>query len=187
MLFADVRGSTGLAESMSATDFSALLNRFYRVAVDALVERDAVIDKLVGDEVVALFISGLAGQLHARRAIEAAGVILSRTGHDSGAPWLPIGAAVHTGRAYVGAVGAEGTFTDFTALGDAVNTAARLASAARPGETLVSAPAAVAAGLVTAGLERRLLTLRGRNEPIETFVLPATRSPLAANFPRASA
>lgn len=171
MLFADVRGSTGLAERMSATEFSALMNRFYRVAVDMLIERDAVIDKLVGDEIVALFVPGLAGAQHASRAVDGAVAILEGTGHATGSPWLPIGAAVHTGRAYVGAVGAEGTFTDFTALGDAVNTTARLASAAGTGEILVSGSTALAARLATATLERRQLDLRGRREPVEVFVV----------------
>ncbi|HYN69260.1 MAG TPA: adenylate/guanylate cyclase domain-containing protein [Candidatus Eisenbacteria bacterium] len=173
MLFADVRGSTGLAEGMSPTEFSALLNRFYRVAVDVLIDADAVIDKFVGDEVVALFIPGLAGPHHARRAIEAGGAILRATGHGAGTPWLPIGVAVHTGRAYVGAVGAEGQMTDFTALGDAVNAAARLASLAGAGETLVSEAAARAAELDTTALAGRVVELRGRSEPMTTYAIPA--------------
>jgi adenylate cyclase len=173
MLFADVRGSTGLAEGMTATEFSALLNRFYRVAVDVLIDADAVIDKFVGDEVVALFLPGLAGPQHARRAIEAAAALLRATGHED-TPWLPIGVAVHTGRAYVGAIGVEGQFTDFTALGDAVNSAARLASLARAGETLVSEDAARASDLDTTGLIRRVVELRGRSEPMTVYVAPAS-------------
>lgn len=173
MLFADVRGSTGLAEGMTATAFSALLNRFYRVAVDALVEADAVIDKFVGDEVVALFIPGLGGPEHARRGIGAANAILRATGHGDGTPWLPIGAAVHTGRAFVGAMGAEGQLTDFTALGDAVNATARLASMAGAGETLVSTDAARAAGLDTSSMSPRVVELRGRTEPMTVYVVPA--------------
>ena len=176
MLFADVRGSTGLAERMTATEFSALLNRFYRVAVDALVEADAVIDKFVGDEVVALFITGLGGPDHARRGVGAANAILRATGHGDGTPWLPIGAAVHTGRAFVGAMGAQGQLTDFTALGDAVNATARLASMAGAGETLVSADAARAAGLDTSSMTPRVVELRGRSEPMTVYVVPAMHS-----------
>jgi len=178
MLFADVRGSTGLAEGMSATAFTALLNRFYRVAVDVLVEADAIIDKFVGDEVVALFIPGLAGQRHARKAIDAAAGLLRATGHE-GAPWLPIGIGVHTGLAYVGAVGAEGQLTDFTALGDAVNATARLASSAGPGEILASRAAAEAAELDMAGLPERVVDLRGRSQPMAAFVMGAARAPRA--------
>jgi adenylate cyclase len=76
---------------------------------------------------------------------------------------------VHTGVAFVGSVG-EGDAFDFTALGDSVNTAARLAAAAGTGEILVSKEAADAAGLDTAGLESRRLELRGRAEPFDAWV-----------------
>ena len=67
----------------------------------------------------------------------------------------------------------EGDACDFTAVGDAVNTTARLASSAGPGEILVSKAAADASMLDAAGLESRTLTLRGKDEMIETFVLAA--------------
>src|ERR1700730_10294638 len=72
VLFADVRGSTALCERVGATVFANLLNRFYRTATDVLVNHDAIIDKLVGDEVMALFIPGIAGKDYRRRAAVAA-------------------------------------------------------------------------------------------------------------------
>jgi len=171
MLFADVRGSTGLAEHMSPRAFSTLLNRFYAVAAAALVDREAVVDKFVGDEVVGLFIPGMAGLRHAGRAIDAAQALLEETGHNSpGGPWVQVGVGVHTGVAFVGSVGEAG-ITDFTALGDAVNTTARLASAASAGEILVTRAAADAAGLSVGRLEQRQLELRGRSEPVDVVVL----------------
>src|SRR5258708_29145938 len=71
MLFADVRGSTSLAEKMSPSEFSQLLNRFYGVANNIMVKTDALIDKLVGDEVIGLYVPGLAGPHHARMAVQA--------------------------------------------------------------------------------------------------------------------
>jgi adenylate cyclase len=169
MLFADVRGSTGIAEGMDPTAFRALLDRFYLKATNVLVSHDAVVDKFVGDEVVALFIPALAGRDHARQAIEAARDLLRATGHRGGGePWVPLGVGVHTGVAYVGTVG--DTVTDFTALGDNVNVTARLASAAAAGEILVSAATAGAADLEPS-LEVRNLTLRGRTQPLEVHVL----------------
>lgn len=169
MLFADVRGSTGLAESMGPGAFQKLLGRFYREATDALVAHDGILDKFVGDEVVALFLPVLAGDDHAADAIDAAKDLFRATGHGSdGGPWIPLGAGVHTGLAYVGAIG--DTVTDFTALGDSVNVTARLASAAAPGEILVSAASATAAEL-DSSLESRTLTLRGRAEPLDVRVL----------------
>jgi adenylate cyclase len=169
MLFADIRGSTGLAETMGPSAFHKLLGRFYHEATNALVARDGIIDKFVGDEVVGLFLPVLAGHDHAIHAIDAAKNLLQATGHGSATgPWIPVGAGVHTGLAYVGAIG--DTVVDFTALGDSVNVTARLASAAGPGEILVSAASAGAAGLDDS-LELRTLTLRGRVEPLDVRVV----------------
>jgi adenylate cyclase len=177
LLFADVRGSTALAEQAAAQEFSRLIARFYGVAAAEIDKQDGIVDKFVGDEVVALFIPGFAGADHAARAIEAAHALLRRTGNDGDDPWIRVGAAVHTGVAYVGTVG-EGDAVDFTALGDAANTAARLASSAGPGEILVSSAAAAAAELDTSELEGRTLTLRGRSECVQAWV--ATAQPAKA-------
>jgi adenylate cyclase len=97
--------------------------------------------------------------------------LLSATGHGDDEPWVPVGAGVHTGRAYVGAVGSEGLVTDVTALGDSVNTTARLASAAGAGEILVTPAAAEAAGLQADGVELRSITLKGKSEPVQAYAL----------------
>jgi adenylate cyclase len=164
MLFADVRGSSNLARQMPVLDFTRLMNRFYRASSEVLFEADAIIEKFVGDEVVALFLPFLAGREHARKAVDAAEALLQATGHGtSDGPWIPLGAGVHTGSAFVGVVSsAEGT-SDFTALGNAVNVAAHLASQAAIGEVLVTDPAAEAASMRTEGLERRHLSLKGHS------------------------
>jgi adenylate cyclase len=169
LLFADVRGSTRLAERMPAQEFSHLMARFYGTAARVIDRRDGIVDKFVGDEVMALFIPGFAGDDHAADAIAAGRDLLIETGNGGGEPWIPVGAAVHTGIAYVGTVG-EGDARDFTALGDPVNTTARLASCAAAGEILVSSAAASSSSLDTAGLENRTLTLRGRDETVDAWV-----------------
>jgi adenylate cyclase len=176
-LFADARGSTALAEQVGPSAFTRLLNRFYGVAVETLVDEDAVVDKFVGDEVVGLFIPGFAGRGHAQRATRAAQRIHERTGRaDPRGPWIPIGIGVHTGIAFVGTVGSSGSaggsdsVADFTALGDPVNVAARLASSAGPGETLITEATALAAGLARGNREVRRLELRGRTEPVIVWV-----------------
>jgi len=177
MLFADVRGSTTLAEQMSAIEFSRLINRFYSLATGVLVETDAMVDRLVGDEVVGLYIPGMAGPEHSRRALRAAQSLLQLTGHlDGDGPWLPVGVGVHTGSAFVGVVGgAGGNPTDFTALGDNVNITARLASQAGPGEILISDAAYSAANLDLGELERRRLALKGKSEPTDVWVWRAIK------------
>ena len=187
LLFADVRGSTGLAEQLSPAEFAARMNRFYVAGTDALIRTDALIDKFMGDQVIGLFTPGFAGPEHARLAVRAAQELLRSTGHATPeGPWLPIGIGVHTGIAYVGAVGAGGTVSDVTVLGDAANIAARLASLAGPGEILVSAPACSVAGVDLDGLEQRNLGLKGRGEPVDVRVLPAGAARLAPATPSLS-
>ncbi len=168
MLFADMRGSTALAEGMSPAEFHQVINRFYKAATAVLIRSKALIGKLVGDEVVAYFLPGLAGREHAKKAIKAAKGVLEVTGHnDPEGPWIPVGAGVHTGIAFFGTVGANEAVTDITALGDAVNASARLASVAAASELLISEAAYKAAQLNIAGLPERDLDLKGRAQPLK--------------------
>jgi adenylate cyclase len=170
LMFADVRGSTSMAENMRPSDVHEVMDRFFDTAARALVEHDAIVDRFVGDQAIGIFVPALTGAHHAARAIQAAQAVIAGTGHGEGEPWIPIGAGVHTGIAFVGSVG-SGSHVDFTALGDTVNTAARLASAAGPGEILVTPDAADAADLDVTRLERRDLALKGKRDPTPVFVL----------------
>ena len=171
VLFADVRGSTQLGEHEDPCDYAALMNRFYRAATKVLVEHDAVIDKLIGDEVMALFLRGVAGPDHRRRAAEAGVELLRAVGEGSEeGPWLSVGVGVHAGTAFVGNVGGDGGVVDFTALGDPVNVAARLQSLAGVGEIVVGASLDPALSEVLPGARRRTVELRGHREPIEVLV-----------------
>jgi adenylate cyclase len=179
MLFADVRGSSKLARQMPVLDFTRLMNRFYGVSREVLIEHDAIIEKFVGDEIVGLFIPFMAGPEHVTRAVEAAVALLRATGHGTPeGPWVPLGAGVHTGSAFVGIVG-KGESSDFTALGDPVNIAAHLASRAAIGEILLTGPVGEGAGLLDDGLERRHVLLKCH--PIDALVLPASQVAAAAS------
>ena len=173
-LFADVRGSTALAERLGPREFTRRINRFYKEVGSALLETDGQVDKFVGDGVVGLFIPGMSGMDHANKAIEAARRILrlSADPYEDGGGLL-IGVGVHTGLAFIGAMGDGGEVDDFTALGDSVNAAARLGDDAAAGEALISAASVAAAGLDIDGLERRHLMLKGREEPMDVVVLRA--------------
>jgi adenylate cyclase len=175
LLFSDIRGSTAMGERMRPADFHAFLDRFYRLASDSIVAHDGIVDKVVGDEVIGLFFGGISGPHHAAAAVAAAIDLAERAAqaNTTVSVSIPVGTAVHTGEAFVGATGPGTTVDDFTALGDAVNITARLASAARAGELIVSVAATEAAGMSTEHLERRTVEIRGRQEPIEVIVLPA--------------
>lgn len=173
MLFADVRGSTGIAENLRPSDFRAFLDRFYRIGSKVILDHNGLVDKLVGDEVIGLFFGGVTGPEHAAAAIDAGFELVRRAGRSDATSTgpIPIGAGVHTGIAYVGATGPPGAVDDFTALGDPVNTTARLASTAASGELIVSLAAAEAAGRGGAYGPPRNLEVRGRHEPIDVVVV----------------
>ena len=169
VLFADVRGSTGLGEHRAPADYAQLLNRFYAAATTTLLRHDAVIDKLIGDEVMAFFVAGISGPGYRGRAVRAGVELLRALGYGTPeGPWIEAGAAVNAGEAYVGNVG-EGVM-DFTALGDPVNVAARMQSSAAGGELLVAAGVDDAA---VDGSPRRTLELRGHTAPVDAYVVDA--------------
>jgi adenylate cyclase len=173
LLFADVRGSTALAENMNPSEFHSLINRFYSTATQVLANSDALIDKIIGDQVAGMYVPGFAGKQHARRAIEAAQRILQLTGHDSpDGPWIPLGVGVHTGKAFVGSLGSESGTMDITVLGDTANTAARLSTSAGIGEILISDAAYHHAEYNgSMSLERRELELKGKERTVSVNVL----------------
>jgi adenylate cyclase len=181
LLFSDVRGSTAMGERLRPTEFHEFLDRFYRLASDAVLAHDGLVDKVVGDEIVALFFGGISGPDHPGAAVAAAVELAERAARADATPSgpIPVGTAVHTGEAFVGATGPPGTVEDFTALGDVVNTTARLASAAQTGEVIVSVAAAEAAGVDSA--DRRTLEIRGREEPVEVVVLRPAEAEIAAS------
>jgi len=137
VVFADVRGFTSLAEEMEPGAVAEMLNRFYGSATKVLT-RSAVIDKLVGDEVMALYLPQLLSKDLESDMLRDATELLEAVGYGSGdGPWPPLGGGLDVGRAYVGNVG-SGEVKDFTALGDVVNTAARLQSSAEGGQVVLS-------------------------------------------------
>ena len=177
MLFADIRGSTGLGERLRPTDFNALLNSFYRLAARAIIDSNGVVDKFVGDEAIGLVDSGLRRRRPCRAGHR------GRSGHPcSRRPRgrvgerteVPVGAGVHTGVAFVGSppVPARPSPTSLRSE-NPVNTTARLASLAKGGELLVSVVAAERAGLDTSAWQRRDVEVRGREAGLAVYSVPA--------------
>jgi adenylate cyclase len=167
VLFADLRGFTRLSEQSDPEAVSALLRRFYACAEDVLFP-EAVIDKLIGDEVMALYLPMY------RRFDEAAPVMLDsarellrRIGYGSpDGPFAEVGIGLDYGEAFVGKVGRR-ALNDFTAIGDVVNVAARLQGEAAGGEILVSGR--LAERLAEPPGERLELELKGKAEPVVAY------------------
>ncbi len=164
ILFADVRGSTRLGEQSSARTFADRLNRFYATATDVIVRHGGLIDKLIGDEVMGLFLPALGADYRRRAALAAV---------DLGAEVeeLPIGVAANAGIAFVGVVG-SGSVMDFTALGDAVNVGARMQAHAEPGEIVLADDLYALIADTYPDARSEVVQVRGREEPVNVAILP---------------
>jgi adenylate cyclase len=182
LLFADVRGFTSLAETMEPTNVAELLNRFYESA-SGILSRSAILDKLVGDEVMALYLPQLLpDEGWEDEMLRDARALLAGVGYGSdGEPWLRLGVGIDVGRAFVGNVG-SGEVKDFTAIGDVVNTAARLQSAAEAGQVVISERLVRRLSEPPAEAMQTSLTLKGKSEPepVRVLDLGVTQAPVSA-------
>jgi len=167
MLFADVRGSTALSEQMTAIEFQKMINRFYVGATNAIAEEDGLVEKLAGDAVAAFWGAGFAGKDYVARTIRAAQNV-SRLMQKQN---IPVGIGVHAGVAYFGAMGSADGLVDISAIGEEVNTAARLASKAAAGEIILSENALIQAHMDGTELETRKLELKGISEQVLVHVM----------------
>ncbi len=170
MLFADVRGSTALSEQMSAMEFSQLINRFYTESTKVIVDEDGLVEKLAGDSVAAFWGAGFAGPDYVRRTVEVAQKLMRVMERQK----IPVGIGVHSGTAFFGAMGTPEGLVNISAIGDEVNTAARLCSQAAAGEIIISEQALMAAGIDGSELASRSLELKGISEPVPVRALRAS-------------
>lgn len=168
VLFADLRGFTERSEGIDPREVSESLRRFYRCAEDVLFP-EAVIDKLIGDEVMALYLP-MYGRFeeaapvmlgHARGLLRAVGY------GDDDPPFAEVGIGLDYGEAFVGNVG-QSSLNDFTAIGDVVNVAARLQGEAKGGEIVASARLVERLEGPPPG-EPIELELKGKAEPVAAY------------------
>jgi adenylate cyclase len=177
VLFADVRGFTSRSEGITPAEATAVLRRFYSHAEKTLFP-EALIDKLIGDEVMALYlpvlvVPGVAEPDDDTRRqvatvmVDHARELLERVGYGShGAPEVEVGIGLDFGEAFIGNIGSEAVH-DFTAIGDVVNTAARLQAQAAGGEVVVSARLAAFLDPPPGQLEQ--LEIKGKQDPVPAY------------------
>ena len=200
-MFADLRGFTALSERTEPEEMSALLRRFYACAEDVLFP-EALIDKLIGDEVMALYlpfrlnplgrrlaaalwegdedaVPALLREVRALQAqimLEQAGELLASVGYGNvGGPFVEVGIGLDYGEAHVGNIGERAVF-DFTAVGDVVNTASRLQGEARGGEVLISRR--LADELDEPPGKPVEVSVKGKEEPLAAYRLTPNAPPL---------
>ncbi len=177
VLFADVVAFTPFAEKAAPEDVSAFLNELFGILSEVVFRHDGVVDKFLGDCIMAVFgAMDEADPAEAARRAVAASEDMHRFVAASAPSWqdrfgfdVRVGIGVALGDAVVGNLGSERRM-EFTAVGDAVNVAARLETLARPGQTLVThAVATQADEFVFRSLGER--ALRGKSAPVEIFEL----------------
>lgn len=170
VLFADLRGFTTRSEGADPEEVSAVLRRFYGCAEDVLFP-DAVIDKVIGDQVMALYLPDIQRRISRDDVpglmVEHARNLLRAVGYGSGeSPFVEVGIGIDLGEAFVGNIG-DRAVSDFTAVGDVVNTASRMQAQAAGGEIIVSER--VVAGLPTPVGMPVELSLKGKREPESAY------------------
>jgi adenylate cyclase len=178
VLFADLRGFTSRSESLTPAEASKLLRRFYASAEKVLFP-EALIDKFIGDEVMALYVPAFVRLVAdlvvdddhrrhvARVMVDHARALLEQVGYGTAeGPTFEVGIGLDFGEAFVGNIGDSAT-RDFTAVGDVVNTASRLQGEAASGEVLLSARLARYLDEPIGVLEQTVL--KGKQEPVGAY------------------
>ncbi|MFQ5556302.1 MAG: adenylate/guanylate cyclase domain-containing protein [Acidimicrobiales bacterium] len=168
VLFADIVGFTGLSETLDPEQVKLLVDRCFAALADDITSFGGRVDKVVGDAIIALFGAPVAHDDDAERAVRAALKMLETvSGLDPGCdPRIELRVGINTGEVIVGGIAAG---DDYTAMGDVVNTAARLEAVAEPGTVLVGRSTHEATSDVICFGPERLVVLRGREGPVTVW------------------
>jgi class 3 adenylate cyclase/CheY-like chemotaxis protein len=168
VVFTDIRGFTTLSETTEVATLGALLNEHLTAMSELVMAHEGIVDKFIGDAVMAVFGAPVAIADHARKAVDCARAMIARQEElnarwtDEGHPPFGVGIGVNTGKAMAGAVG--GAKLEYTVVGDAVNVAQRLNSLAGPEEIVASEETVNAAG--ESVVEVETVTVKGREAPV---------------------
>ncbi|MDF0696187.1 adenylate/guanylate cyclase domain-containing protein [Rhizobium sp. MC63] len=183
VLFVDIRHFTTLTETRLPFDVVFLLNRYFAIIGKAVEQAGGRLDKFIGDGAMALFGLNTAPEEACHQALKAAAAIVTEIEKlaaelaDELALPLRIAIGIHTGPAVVGTMG-YGRVRSMTAIGDTVNVASRLESAAKEFEAaiVISEPVAARSGADLSGIESREISVRGRALPLKVYVIPREKA-----------
>jgi adenylate cyclase len=174
VLFADIRGFTRISEHANPERIVQLLNKYFSEMTDIIFSYGGTLDKYIGDGLMALFGAPAVTPLDAANALESAVemqrriLALNHELQEEGFPEIGVGMGLHTGEATVGYIGSNRR-TEFTAIGDTVNLAARLESNALAGQILISDATMQAAGAIYPLTPREPITVKNREQPVPLF------------------
>lgn len=175
ILFADLRGYTDLSQQIETPEINELLHFFYDQCSSAVWEKEGIINKFIGDAVLAIFNFPLVREEHVSHAVDAA-IQLQKNCNDiknkiglANERNLGIGIGIHTGECFMGEVGTS--YKDFTAIGPVVNLASRLQGAAGAGQILVTADVYNYVSDQFADAQKKMLNLKGVNHTVEAYLI----------------
>jgi adenylate cyclase len=174
VLFADIRGFTAISEKENPEKVVGLLNRFFSAMTDVIFENGGTLDKYIGDGLMALFGAPTASEEDALNSVKAAVTMQKKLAEINpefraeGLPEISMGIGLHTGVATIGYIGSDRR-SEYTAIGDTVNLAARLQSNAGGGEILMSDATAEACGNRIPFTQRDPLTVKNRTQPVNVL------------------
>lgn len=174
VLFSDIRGFTAMSEKMKPEQVVEILNEHFEVMSDIILKNRGTLDKFVGDEIMALFGAPIYSESHALKAIKTALEMQEaqaeltkkwkkKFGHD-----VHIGIGINTGPMIVGNIGCSKR-TDYTVIGDSVNTAARLCGAAKPGQVLITENTKAEVKKLIEAKEMEPITAKGKSKPLSVY------------------
>ena len=174
ILFADIRGFTRISEHAPPEKIVSLLNRYFSAMTEIIFAHGGTLDKYLGDGLMALFGAPTATPDDASNALNAAVAMqrrlmgINRELRDEGLPEIGVGMGLHTGEAIVGYIGSDRR-SEYTAIGDTVNTSSRLESNARGGEILISDATAKAAHSRYKLKPREAIMVKNRQQPVNLW------------------
>ncbi|HET9848947.1 MAG TPA: BREX system ATP-binding domain-containing protein [Candidatus Dormibacteraeota bacterium] len=181
MLFADIAGSTAIAERMDPEDWTVLVGQVFRHMNLTIEHYGGTIARLMGDGVLAFFGAPAAHEDDPERAVRCALAMvrviegLGAEQHVPAGDGLRIRVGVNTGPVVVGIVGTDAAY-EYTAMGDTVNVAARLQAAARPGTVLVTAATHRFVASLIEAADRGLLELKGKSDTVHAYEITGLKA-----------
>jgi class 3 adenylate cyclase len=181
VLFADIAGSTSIAERLDPEDWTALVGEAFQRMNRTIERYGGTIARLMGDGVLAFFGAPAAHEDDPERAVRC-GLDLVRAideldaaQHVAGAESLKVRVGINTGPVVVGIVGTQ-TASEYTAMGDTVNVAARMQASARPGSVLVTAATHRFVSQVVEAVDVGQLELKGKSETVHAFEITGLKA-----------
>lgn len=169
VFFADLRGYTNLSQGTDSAEVVGMLHEFYDECAAAVWERDGIVNKFIGDAVLAIFNFPIMREDHARQAVLAATELQKKCSEKKKLNAVGVGVGIHTGLASIGEVGTA--YKDFTIIGPIVNLASRVQGAAKSGEILVTEEVYEQVADLFPAAESRTYQLKGIENPVKAYTL----------------